>query len=219
MATDPLREELNKLALALEPHDIELIVGGGFGLVLRTEEIRLNNRRTRFQNPPGVRSTSDIDLFLRAEIVTDNNKMRLIRSTFDDLGYMKVKGAEYYQFVLPIEYAGFPRGIKVDLLAAPVSGPRSAEVKQDVRRIRPRGSFNRLHAHVTPEAFTVEQNTLPVDIGDASKPVTVHIPHPFSYLLLKLFALRDRIDDTEKGAYHAFDIYRTIAMMTSEEWD
>jgi hypothetical protein len=41
------------------------------------------------------------------------------------------------------------------------------------------------------------------------------------YLLLKLFALRDRVDDETKGrgAHHAFDIYRTVAMMISGEWE
>ncbi len=39
--------------------------------------------------------------------------------------------------------------------------------------------------------------------------------------MLKLFALRDRLDDELKdfGAYHSFDIYRVIAMMTQEEWE
>jgi hypothetical protein len=38
---------------------------------------------------------------------------------------------------------------------------------------------------------------------------------------LKLFALRDQLDDGEKGygTHHAFDIYRTVAMMTAEEWE
>lgn len=39
-------------------------------------------------------------------------------------------------------------------------------------------------------------------------------------MILKLFALRDRIEDEKKdfGAYHAFDIYRIAGMMTEEEW-
>lgn len=50
--------------------------------------------------------------------------------------------------------------------------------------------------------------------------MVVYLPHPFSYLLLKLFALRDQVDDEEKGygRHHAYDIYITIAMTTEEEW-
>lgn len=219
MVVDPLREELRKLTRALEPHGIRLIVGGGYGLLLRAEQIRLSGARTRFSELPGARSTSDIDIFLGAEVITDAAKTALIRDALDALGYEPIEGAKYYQFVLPVAYAGLPRGVKIDLLAAPVSGDKKATVRQDRRRIRPRAGGG-LHAHTTPEALTVEDLTQPVDLG-GDEPGVVYLPHPFSYLLLKLFALRDRLDDEAKGrgAYHAFDIYRTVAMMTSGEWE
>lgn len=220
MVIDPLRDELRKLARSLEPHGIRLIVGGGYGLLLRTERIRSSGARTRFAELPGARSTNDIDVFLGAEIISDAGKTVLIRAALDALGYRPVEGAEFYQFVLPVVYAGLPRGVKIDLLAAPVEGGTEAGVKQDVRRMRPHGSKG-LHAHTTPEALTVEDHALPVDVGDADAPLVVYVPHPFSYLLLKLFALRDQLDDGEKGygTHHAFDIYRTVAMMTAEEWE
>jgi hypothetical protein len=219
MVVDPLREELRKLALALEPHGIRLIVGGGYGLLIRAEQIRSSGARTRFAELPGARSTNDIDIFLGAEVITDATKTALIRAALDALGYEPIEGAMYYQFVLPVAYAGLPRGVKIDLLAAPVSGDKEATVKQDSRRVRPRAGVG-LHAHTTPEALTVEDHAQPVDVG-GDQPVIVYLPHPFSYLLLKLFALRDQLDDETKGrgAHHAFDIYRTIAMMTAGEWE
>jgi hypothetical protein len=219
MVVDPLREELRKLARALDPHDIKLTVGGGYGLLLRAEQIRLSGARTRFAELPGARSTNDIDIFLGAEVITDAAKTALIRATFDALGYEPIEGAKYYQFVLPVVYAGLPRGVKIDLLAAPVSGDKEATVRQDSRRVRPRAGEG-LHAHTTPEALTVEDHAQPIDVG-GDEPVVVYLPHPFSYLLLKLFALRDLLNDESKGrgAYHAFDIYRTVAMMTSGEWE
>lgn len=221
MVVDPLGEELRKLARALDPHGIKLIVGGGYGLLLGAEQIRLSGARTRFSETPSTRSTTDIDIFLTAEIITNAETTVLIRNALDALGYRPIEGAEYYQFLLPIEYAGLPRGVKIDLLAAPVTGQKAAEVKQDERRIRPHGSKG-LHAHTTPEALTVEDHAQPIDIGgSAETPLVVYVPHPFSYLLMKLFALRDRLNDElkENGAYHSFDIYRTIAMMTSDEWE
>ena len=219
MVGDPLREELRKLARALEPHGIRLIVGGGYGLLLRAEQIRSSKARTRFAELPGARSTNDIDIFLGAEVITDAAKTGLIRAALDALGYEPIEGARYYQFVLPVTYAGLPRGVKIDLLAAPVSGDKEVTVKQNSRRIKPRAGVG-LHAHTTPEALTVEDYAQPVDVG-GDEPVVVYLPHPFSYLLLKLFALRDLLDNEAKGrgAYHAFDIYRTIAMMTSGEWE
>lgn len=219
MVADPLREELIKLARALEPHGIRLIVGGGYGLLLRAEQIRVSGARTRFTEVPGTRSTNDIDIFLGAEVITDAAKTALIRSALDALGYEPIEGARYYQFVLPVAYAGLPRGVKIDLLAAPVFGDKEADVRQDSRRVRPRAGEG-LHAHTTPEALTVEDHAQPVNVG-GDEPVIVYLPHPFSYLLLKLFALRDLLDNEAKGrgAYHAFDIYRTVAMMTSGEWE
>jgi hypothetical protein len=77
-----------------------------------------------------------------------------------------------------------------------------------------------IHAHTMPEALTAEDHLLSVKVGDDDA-AEIFVPHPFSYLLMKLFALRDRLEDEAKdfGAYHAFDIYRVIAMMTETEWE
>lgn len=218
MTNDPLIQQLRLLTQALDPHGIRLIVGGGYGLLLRAEQIREGGVRTRFGKLPGTRSTTDLDIFLSAEVITDADKTMKISSVLDDLGYKPIDDAKYYQFVLPIKYAGLDRGVKIDLLAAPVTGDQQTQVKQDDRRIRPRGGEG-LHAHTTPEALTVEDHLVSINISADETPLVVYLPHPFSYLLLKLFALRDRLDDEEKGPYHAFDIYRTIGMMTAEQWE
>ncbi len=77
-----------------------------------------------------------------------------------------------------------------------------------------------MHAHTTPEAVTIEEHLLSLDIGKSDKPIEVFLPHPFSYTMLKLFALRDQIDNEAKefGRHQAFDIYTTWAMMTAEEF-
>jgi hypothetical protein len=50
---------------------------------------------------------------------------------------------------------------------------------------------------------------------------SVSMPHPFSYIVLKLFAFRDRRNDPDKlyGSYHAFDIYNSLAMMNEEQFN
>lgn len=69
--------------------------------------------------------------------------------------------------------------------------------------------------------MTLEEGLLEYDIGgtDVGETLPIYLPHPFSYVILKLFALRDRAGEELKGPYHAFDIYRIIAMMTEEEWE
>lgn len=43
MTLDPLREQLRLLTIELQKDKIKLILGGGYGLVLKTEYIRQTN--------------------------------------------------------------------------------------------------------------------------------------------------------------------------------
>lgn len=215
---DPLRTELRALASSLQSFGIPLIVGGGYGLLLRSERLRKSKARTLLSEVPVARSTEDIDVFLKAEIVADPEKMKPIREALDQRHYEAV--VENFQFVRRIDYGGRRRSVKIDFLAAPVQGERAARVKMDDTRIRPRGSYKRLHARTTPEALTIEQHLSPVSTGEDDEAPVVFLPHPFSYVLLKLFAVRDQANSEEKeyGRHHAYDIYATIAMMTEDEW-
>ena len=87
MTQDPLREQLRLLAFELQKDDIKLILGGGYGLVLRTEYIREAQVATRFKEIPEARSTNDLDLFLSAEIVTSTEKIEKIRDALEKLKF------------------------------------------------------------------------------------------------------------------------------------
>ncbi len=220
MNGDPLLAELRSFANKLAEKNIRFIIGGGYGLLLKVSHIQRTGARTRIEQIPIARSTGDIDVFLTSEVITDPNNMAEIRNALDELDYSPVVGAEYYQFFREIAIGGTKRNIKFDFLAAPVSGEQAKKVKSDVRRIRPRGATKvPMHAHTTPEAFTIEEHLIEVDIGERDKPLPVFLPHPFSYMLLKLFALRDQLDNEKKdfGRNHAFDLYLTWAMMTEDE--
>jgi hypothetical protein len=52
MIFDPLREQLIRLAEELQKEDIKLILGGGYGLLLRTEYIQRTEAVTRFEKIP-----------------------------------------------------------------------------------------------------------------------------------------------------------------------
>lgn len=220
MNGDPLLEQLRHFAEKLAEKNIRIIVGGGYGLLLKANHIRRLEVPTRLEEIPIARSTGDIDVFLTTEVITHRNNMDAIRQSLDELGYSPVPGAEFYQFFRKIDIAGVPRNVKFDFLAAPVLGEQAKKVKVDIRRIRPRGTTETpMHAHTTPEAVTIEEHLISVDIGESGQPIRVFLPHPFSYTLLKLFALRDQKDNEAKefGRHHAFDIYTTWAMMMEEE--
>lgn len=211
-----LRKELCDLARRAAEEDIPLIIGGGMGLALRNQMLR-DSQATTLRSFHPIRPTTDLDVFLTTEAITDSSKTVMFRRIIDDLGYLPVEGALYYQFVKPLP-PGLPlKEVKLDLLA-PLTD--SDHVKVGRRRIRPRGSKG-LHAHVTREAMTIEEALTAVSLNCDGAEVDVFVPHPFSYVILKLFAFRDRRNDPDKlrGAYHAFDIYNSIAMMTAEEFE
>lgn len=211
---DPMREQLMRLAQRLQQDDIKLIVGGGYGLILKGEYLRQNDLRTRFPDFPEDRSTNDIDIFLSTEIITDVTKSETIRDVLAELGFVPV--AHYFQFEVPLGHLK----VKIDLLAAPVPAAQKKLVQIKKPRIRPKGATN-IHGFLTEEAITLEEELLSFNLADKAKPIEIFLLHPFTYLVLKLFALRDRLADERKdyGAYHAFDIYRVIAMFTEAEWE
>lgn len=217
MAFDQMREQLRLLAQKLQKDKIKLIIGGGYGLILKHEYLRKRGLRTRFTELPEDRSTNDIDIFLNTEIITSAEKIETLRDVLQDLGYYPV--ANYFQFAVVIGEQKPELKVKIDLLSPPVSDEERNLVKINKPRIRPKEAKH-IHGYLTEEAVTVEEKLIPFDIGKENESIIIFLPHPFTYLILKLFALRDRLKDEEKdfGAYHAFDIYRIIGMMTEEEW-
>lgn len=218
--SDPLQQCLIALQESIGD-SIPLIIGGGYGLYLR------QSLSVRFTSPtliplealPENRTTQDIDLILRAEVVVSADRMRTMRHALDQLGFRPVAGSEYLQFEKAVHPAG---AVKIDLLVGPLGDLFDASlVKRDDRRIRPR-AFGELHAHPLEEAIAVEEHLLAVTLGGTAATdgsAIVYIPQPFTYLLMKLFAFRDRLDDQRKdlARHHALDVYRIVGLITPEE--
>lgn len=182
------------------------------------------NLRTLFQAWPEPRSTNDLDLFLRPELLINSTKLEPLSQALARLGYQVVPGAEKYQFIKPGSGGIRAGSIKIDILTGPQSFFIGSKVKTDGRRIRPHPSVG-LHAHPVDEIPTLEIGLLSISLqgslssGDFWK-AEVFLPHPFTFLMMKLFACRDRMEDTNKdfGRYHALDLYTILATTTEKEW-
>ncbi len=217
--SDPLLTTLLDIAAALPGR--ELIIAGGYGLFLKQTQFAKGKVRTLFSESqlPGARTTEDIDWVLHAEVVTDSKMMGEIRKCLDSLAFEVVTKSKYMQFTREMRIGQ----VKVDLLAAPL-GEFSKRVKKDDRRVRPKPSV-KLHASKLEEAVAVERDALRIPIAGYLSSGRVHeteilVPQAFSFLLMKLNAFRDRLDDPKKdqGRHHALDIYRIVGLMTRDEF-
>ena len=200
---------------------LKLIVGGGFGIYIRHKELlKAGNAGTLLKEWPQPRSTNDLDLFLKTELLADSAKLKPLADAIQQLGYNPIATAKYYQFFKPGPKGGEAGGFKIDILTGPVERLREIGVKADSRRAHPVPKIE-FHAHPLDEALTLEEHLKSVVIESSGRQGEVFLPHPFSFIMMKLFALRDRQDDPEKdyGRHHALDIYTIVAMMTSREWE
>jgi hypothetical protein len=204
--------------------DVAIIIGGGYGIYLKTWHVQRLRKRTLFQEWPEPRSTNDLDLFLRPELLIDAGKVKPLAQAISRLGYAVVPGAEKYQFVKPGPGGGMAGGIKIDILTGPRTRFEGTKVKADARRARPRPSVG-IHAHPVDETPTLEEGSLPETLSGnlssgSSWQAEAYLPHPCTFAMMKLFAFRDRLDDADKeyGRYHALDLYTIMATTTEEEW-
>jgi hypothetical protein len=219
-----LKIALLELLKQIDGSGIKLIVGGGFGIYLKSEHALDKGLRTLLNKWPEPRSTNDLDLFLRPELLIHPNELEPLQAALSKLDYEPVPGAAKYQF----SNAGVSDPgsgiIKIDFLTGPRASFDHTSVRVGERRARPSPSVG-IHAHIVDEAPTLELDNLEIpvegtlDSGEIWRS-DVSVPHPFTFAMMKLFAFRDRIDDPDRefGSYHALDIYSIVATTTEEEW-
>lgn len=214
MAGDSLKAALIELVRAASARGLSLILGGGYGLYLKQVHLASKGERTflPFDAWPKPRGTPDLDIFLPTEIVVDLQHMVQFREVLTDLKYEPV--AKFMHFEKEVEQGR----VRVELLTGPIDSEFHDKMYfKKLPRVRPQGEVE-LHAYLHDEALAleIEPLTLPLE-GDT----TVRIPNAFSFLLMKLHASHDRLEDEDKqlGRHHALDVYRIIAMMSEAEID
>jgi hypothetical protein len=173
---------------------------------------------------PEVRSTNDIDLFLRAEVLADLPRTKEVADAIKRLGYGVVEEAKYLQWKRPVAVGGAEQEVKIDVLVGPL-GRYRARMKVSPPRARPKADIQ-FHAYTVEEALHIEDQPIrvPVDgITSDGKPysTTVYVPEAFPYLLMKLHAFGDRKADVNRdlGRHHALDVYTIVGMMTESEYE
>ena len=180
-----LQTALLDLLQKVNDPEIRLIAGGGFGIYLKTDHVRRSSMRTLLSQWPEPRSTNDLDLFLRPELLIESSKLKPLVSAIEELGYQVVPGAEKYQFVKPGPDGTDAGSIKIDILTGPQRRFHGTRVKVDARRARPKPSVG-IHAHPVNEALTLEEGLLPIVLtGTLSSgeiwESEIFLPHPYTF--------------------------------------
>lgn len=225
MPNDLLTTSLLDLWSALGQTAQRVLLGGGYGLYLKQQHLTQARVATLINVDlwPVARVTQDLDLLLTAELVGNVDDMTTVRSALDRLAYEVIEGSKYLQFVRNVTDT---RIVKIDLLTAQLDVLASSPaITADDRRARP-SAKNRpdLHAHPTDGAIGLAESTISLDVSGtlsngAAAQARIRLPHPFSYLMMKLTAYRDRKNDPAKdlGQHHALDVFRIMAMLTQAE--
>ena len=197
-----------------------MIVGGGFSLYLKTRFLK-KSRSPRYTSQPFIRSTKDIDVFLTSEIIIDPVAIENIKSVLFRLDF-KVK-TEYFQYIKEIQFGDEKKEVLLDLLSQPVQVNDLDKVKIKRPRIKPI-DVEEFHAFYHEEAEVINKNLIKleglVDSSLKNKFKNVYLLSAFSFIILKLHAFRDRINDEKKdyGRYHAYDIFSSIIEMDENDW-
>lgn len=220
---DPLEVTLLDLLFELREVTFPLILGGGYGLYLRQRQVIASGDALLLSAIPPLRSTSDLDVFLRTELLADSEKLKPLRDALDRMGFTVIPSAQNYQFARKFTFGGREWDIKVDLLAREPDPAIHPRLKFDARRVKPDPSVG-IHAHTTPEAVAIEDEATPLSVsgkrtdGDDYSGV-IYLPSSYAFLMMKLFALRDQwqAEGKDYGRKHALDIYTIVAMLTQAE--
>jgi hypothetical protein len=225
---DQLRVCLLDLIHELAAQGISITIGGGYGLYLKRQYLISAGQRMLFDQLPAERSTNDLDLFLRVEVVADPERFGRVKEVIHQQGYLPVQGAEFLQWKRKVLIGGITQEVKVDVLVGPL-GEHRHKLHVSSPRVRPKGKrlhHLHLHAHAVEEAVCIEDRPIAVPLtglrstGEACAN-EVFVPQAFPYLMMKLHAFADREakGQTVKAQHHALDLYTIAGMMTEPEYE
>lgn len=219
-----------KLITAIENARLKVVIGGGYGLFLKSELVIQHDLPTILPKfNVGTRSTDDIDMFLDIEVIAEPDQTMMMKQVLDDMGFIVIEGAEYYQFLKSDDVDSKVNSVKIDLQTGPVPDEMKTQVRiRDDRRIRPKKKGMYLHAHSSPEALGIRDSMFSFNVicmcenGNSITSI-VNLPQPFTYVMMKTKSFYDKMqrdglrDDLDIPGKHAWDVFRILALTTEEE--
>lgn len=101
---DPLQANLLDLLYELRDSEVQLIIGGGYGLYLKRRIGEETNQATLCSFIPLARPTEDLDVFLATQILVDPAKAKIVLEAIQALKCSPVPEKENFQFTRTFIY-------------------------------------------------------------------------------------------------------------------
>jgi len=195
---DPLTTHLLDFLFELEKKGMKtpLTIAGGFGLFLKKHYLDMQQERTLLEKKYSPRATGDIDIFIPIDVLCDQQQVQPIADTLHD-NYDVIERWRYMQWTKKIQNGD----IKMDFLIGNVDAYKEhLRVKKICARNRRVEGF---HARITREALFIDEKTQEIPLhgirsNGEKYAARVRIPHPFTYLMMKVFAFYDWQNDQQK---------------------
>jgi len=97
-----LQTSLLDLLHEIEGSEVKVIIGGGFGIYLKVTHVTKDGRRTLWREWPEPRSTNDLDLFLRPELLVESKKLKPMAEAIARLGIRSCPARKNISLLSPV---------------------------------------------------------------------------------------------------------------------
>lgn len=216
------------LDIVSDPAAQGLILGGGFGMRLKQQDLAAKGEQTLIAEVPPARATQDLDFFLRIDFFVQKARGRAVRDLLERLSYTEDVPDWKFEKSLASNSLGDGRlgEVKVDFLAREPSPDEPVQVK--AHRVGS-GADVGLHGYKTPEAFAVEDEPVVLRVvgvrsDGVSAEAAVSVPNSYAWITMKVKAVHDWLrmerGEIERRPFrekHVFDVYVLVAMLTEAE--
>jgi hypothetical protein len=223
-------QEFKPLWIGMRATGGRLLVAGGYGLFLKQHWLRSNAAVPIIVPLPRwgdsvPRVTKDLDLVVGLDIISAAQSQQLMAIALRERGFEAKHPRWQFEKKLDDD-----RSIIVDLHAA-VPASKHPNLQMDKLRVKHKPSLGEdgIHGRQNPEAIGGDRHSFGFDLEG----VEIAVPHPVSWCVMKLTAMRDRWakgddqsrpqDDRashrDQAIKHARDVFRIVAMTTRDERD
>ena len=211
-----------------------LQIAGGYGLFLKQQWLSENRDKLiviPLENwiDPTPRATSDFDLLLGLEFISDTTTNTTIPQILEAHGFVVTEkpGGQRWQFVKKTS----SELMILAELHAPTPGPDREDLRADEVRVKPKPSLRGRGVHARHNEEAIGAVMFPFLFNLEAVPLAV--PNPVTWVVMKLTAMSDfwiKAHDSNSAAEsrafarkqaekHAQDVCRVVAMMSMEERD